>query len=152
MLAGSETTSKTMSWIFLDIARHPEVQDRLRAEIRSQRKIITARGDTEFSLTDYDAMPYLKAVVKEGLRLHPPLPTAFRMTGKDDVIPLSKPITTISGKVIHEVAVPAGTRIFTSIPAYNRYKRSLYFYFRTNIEDDTDAQGSRCLGSRRSSV
>jgi cytochrome P450 len=120
MLAGSETTSKTLTWIFLDIAKHPKVQDRLREEIRAQQKLITLRGDTEFSLKDYDEMSYLKAVVKEGLRLHPPLPTAFRMTGKDDVIPLSKPLTTISGKVIHEVAVPAGTRIFTSIPAYNR--------------------------------
>jgi hypothetical protein len=42
------------------------------------------------------------------------------MTGKDGIITLSRPITTISGKVIHEIEVLAGTRAFVSIPACNR--------------------------------
>ncbi|KDQ10532.1 hypothetical protein BOTBODRAFT_190494 [Botryobasidium botryosum FD-172 SS1] len=120
MLAGSETTSKTMTWFFFELAKHPDVQTRLREEIRAQEKIIALRGDTDFGVEDYDDMPYLKVVVKEGLRMYPPIPNAFRMTGKDDVIPLSKPLKTATGEYISELPVPKGVRIITSIPAYNQ--------------------------------
>ncbi|KDQ18788.1 hypothetical protein BOTBODRAFT_52044 [Botryobasidium botryosum FD-172 SS1] len=120
MLAGSETTSKTMTWFFFELAKHPDVQTRLREEIRAQEKIIALRGDTDFGVEDYDDMPYLKVVVKEGLRMYPPIPNAFRMTGKDDVIPLSKPLKTTTGEYITELPVPKGVRIITSIPAYNQ--------------------------------
>jgi len=43
-----------------------------------------------------------------------------RRAGQDEVIPLSKPITTLSGKVIHQLPVPKEVRIVISIAAYNR--------------------------------
>jgi len=45
-----------------------------------------------------------------------------RCAGQDDVLPLSQPITTRSGKVIYELPIPKGTRILTSIAAYNRHE------------------------------
>lgn len=57
---------------------------------------------------------------QEGLRYHPVVPHAQRIADKDDVIPLSRPITTESGEVLTEIAVPKGTRIVASIAAYNR--------------------------------
>ena len=42
------------------------------------------------------------------------------MAGKDDILPLSEPITTESGEVVNEIIVPKGTRIVASIAAYNR--------------------------------
>jgi cytochrome P450 len=38
-----------------------------------------------------DCLPYLDAVVKEGLRFHSVFPGASRMATKDDVIPVEKP-------------------------------------------------------------
>ncbi len=64
MFAGHETTANTLSWTFLELGKHREVQDRLRAEIRKKERVIFKRGDTEFSVQDLDNMPYLTAVVK----------------------------------------------------------------------------------------
>ncbi|TDD92927.1 cytochrome P450 [Actinomadura darangshiensis] len=55
LIAGLETTSTALSWTFHELARNPGVQQRVRAE--------RARG----------ADTYTKAVVKESLRLHPPV-------------------------------------------------------------------------------
>jgi len=64
LVAGHETTSTTMSWLFLELARNPKVQSRLRSEIRKTEAIIHARGDSQLNVKDLDAMPYLNAVIK----------------------------------------------------------------------------------------
>ena len=65
-------------------------------------------------------MPYLNAVIKEGLRLHPIVPTLLRKAGREDVIPLSEPVTTRDGRVIHEVPVSEGQTLMCSLASYNR--------------------------------
>ncbi|OAX35971.1 cytochrome P450 [Rhizopogon vinicolor AM-OR11-026] len=122
LFAGHETTSKTISWALLELARHPEMQSRLRAEIRETEAVIHARGDTEFTITDLDNMPYATAFIKEVLRFYPVVYQAYRCATQDEVLPLSQPITTRSGKVIRELPVPKGTQIVASIAAYNRIK------------------------------
>ncbi|KAK0462489.1 cytochrome P450 [Desarmillaria tabescens] len=122
MFAGHETTANTLSWTFFELARHPEVQDQLRAEIREKERVIFARGDTEFSVQDLDSMPYLTAVVKEVLRFHPIVYNISRMAAQDDVIPLNKPVTLTTGKVVKEIPISKGTYIIASIAGYNRNK------------------------------
>jgi hypothetical protein len=60
---------------------------------------------------------------QEILRVYPTLIEIIRVPGKDDVVPLSKPVTGISGKVYKELAVPAGTHMFISTAGYNLYVR-----------------------------
>lgn len=64
LLAGFETTATSLSWSLLEIARHTNVQDKLRREIRAKEREIKARGDIEFTSNDFDTMPYLTAVLK----------------------------------------------------------------------------------------
>ncbi|KAK0462485.1 cytochrome P450 [Desarmillaria tabescens] len=122
ILAGHETTANTLSWTFLELSKRPEVQERLRAEIREKERIVFDRGDTEFTVQDLDNMPYLTAIVKEVLRFHPIAYNTARVAPRDDVLPLSKPVTLTTGKVVQEVAVPRGTFIFASVAGYNRNK------------------------------
>jgi len=122
MLAGHEPVSKTMVFTLWELARKPQVQDRLRAEITETMEKVRARGDTDFDVNDFDSMPYLVAVVKEALRLLPPASDIPRVTTKDDILPLSKPIVGVSGKVYNEVPVPAGTLVFLSIIGYGLNK------------------------------
>ncbi|KAK0462491.1 cytochrome P450 [Desarmillaria tabescens] len=122
MFAGHETTANTLSWTFFELARHPEVQDQLRTEIREKERVIFARGDTEFSVQDLDSMPYLTAVVKEVLRFHPIIYNISRMAAQDDVIPLNKPVTLTTGKVVKEIPISKGTFVIASIASYNRNK------------------------------
>ncbi|KDQ64100.1 hypothetical protein JAAARDRAFT_64014 [Jaapia argillacea MUCL 33604] len=120
ILAGHDT-SGTLTWALWELAKNPEMQARLRREIREAEMSVRQRGDPEFALADIEAMPYLQAVLKESLRLHPVVPQIPREASKDDVLPLYKPIQTESGKLIHEVPIPQGTRLILSIAAYNRY-------------------------------
>lgn len=59
--AGHETTATAMAWSMLELARHPEIQDRCVAEI--------AEGGE---------LSYLDATLKESLRLHPVVPMVMR--------------------------------------------------------------------------
>lgn len=122
LFAGHETTSNTISWGLLELARQPKIQSRLRAEIWETEAAVHARGDINFTIADFDAMTYTTAVMKEILRFCCVVYHANRCASQDDVIPLSQPITTRSGDVIRELPVPKGTRIVASIAAYNRNK------------------------------
>lgn len=60
MLAGHDTTANTVSWTLLELAQHPEMQQRLRQEIWDKQLAL----GREFEYRDLETMPYLQAVVK----------------------------------------------------------------------------------------
>lgn len=53
-----------MCWVLLELALHPEVQTRLREEIRSTERVIQTRGGRRFTALDLENMQYLNAVLK----------------------------------------------------------------------------------------
>ncbi|KAH9927307.1 cytochrome P450 [Fomitopsis serialis] len=115
-LAASDTTSNTLSRILLLLAEHPDVQQRLRAEI------IKASQDGDLSYDVLMQLPYLDAVCRESLRLHPPLLWSSRMSTQDTIIPVSKPIPGLDGTPINELAVPKGTEVILGILGCNTSK------------------------------
>ncbi|THH31652.1 hypothetical protein EUX98_g2557 [Antrodiella citrinella] len=121
LLAGHETTSTSLGWGLLELARRPEIQSRLRKEIHDIEAIVKLKG-RGINASDVENMPYLQAIVKEILRLNPPAYHMQRCSKEDVAIPMSRPIITKSGKEIREVLVPKGTRIMLSIVGYNRDK------------------------------
>ncbi|KAI3409417.1 uncharacterized protein J3R85_019310 [Psidium guajava] len=66
--AGTETTSTALQWIMANLVKYPEIQERLYGEIKS----IVGQGAEQVKEEDLQRMGYLKAVVLEGLRRHPP--------------------------------------------------------------------------------
>lgn len=104
----------------LELAKQPHIQSRLRGEVHAMERTIRGRGDTDYTVADFEAMPYLQAVLKEILRFYPAVPHTYRQSLQDDVLPLSKPIVTRSGKTIHEIPIRAGLRLILSVCAYNR--------------------------------
>ncbi|MGF1478599.1 MAG: cytochrome P450 [Cyanophyceae cyanobacterium] len=79
-LAGHETTASSLSWTFYLIARHPQIEADLRAELR------TVLGDRLPSLSDLSQLQLLDRVIKESMRLYPPLPLIARKVETDDVV------------------------------------------------------------------
>ncbi|KAG6808982.1 hypothetical protein H0H92_002100 [Tricholoma furcatifolium] len=120
ILAGHETTANTLSWALLELSRRPDIQTKLRNEIKAVEKAFLARGDDHYTSTDLDSMAYLNAVLKETLRYHPVVISLIREAARDDVIPLSTPIRTVSGELITEIPVSKGQKVSTSIGCYNR--------------------------------
>ncbi|CAK5281924.1 unnamed protein product [Mycena citricolor] len=122
IMAGHETTASTFSWAVLELARRPDIQARLRAEIRSMERVVRTHEAREFNSSDIEKMPYLEAFVKEVLRFHPVAFSNYRQSANDDVLPLSKPMTLSSGEVVSELPIPRGMKVMISIAAYNRNK------------------------------
>ncbi|KAK7259472.1 hypothetical protein RIF29_25080 [Crotalaria pallida] len=77
-LAGTDTSSVTLQWAMAEIMNHPQVLKMLRAEIDSV--VGKSRLITE---SDVPNLPYLQAVVKEVLRLHPAGPFSLRQSAED---------------------------------------------------------------------
>ncbi|PPQ93679.1 LOW QUALITY PROTEIN: hypothetical protein CVT25_012738 [Psilocybe cyanescens] len=120
LLAGHETSATTLCWVLLELARNPDVQKKLRDEIRATESAIHARGDADFTAVDLENMTYLSAVIKESMRFHPALYQNYRQAADDNVLPLSKPIKTLDGNYVDELPIPKGIKIILSIAAYNR--------------------------------
>ncbi|CAN7097714.1 unnamed protein product, partial [Brassica rapa subsp. narinosa] len=73
LLGGTDTSAQTTQWIMAELINHPEILKTLREEIES------VVGKTRLvQETDLSNLPYLQAVVKEGLRLHPHSPILVR--------------------------------------------------------------------------
>ncbi|KAI1770709.1 cytochrome P450 [Hypoxylon cercidicola] len=103
LAAGHETTATSMTWAIYMLCRYPEVQKRLRAEIRE--KLPPIDSDREVTSLEIDHMPYLNAVCNEVLRYYAPVPLTLREAAVD---------TTILGQ-----RVPKGTTIMISPWATN---------------------------------
>nr|QNN89155.1 cytochrome P450 [Achyranthes bidentata] len=80
MLAGgTDTTYTLLEWAMTELLTHPEVMKQLQDEVRD-----ISKPKLKVYEDDLKNMKYLKAVMKETLRLHPPLPLLlFRESSRD---------------------------------------------------------------------
>ena len=94
LMAAHDTTTITMTSMAYFLARHPQWQDRLREES-------LALGKPAVGFDDLDRLPGLDLVMKEALRLIPPVPAVPRRTVRE---------TSVLGTTL-----PAGTTVSVSI-------------------------------------
>jgi cytochrome P450 len=104
LAAGHETTATAMVWAIYMLCLHPDVQTRLRKEIRQNLPSIEEQATMTSQAIDH--LPYLNAVLNEVLRYFPPVPLTIRESVRD---------TTIIGEFI-----PKGTRIMLIPKAVNK--------------------------------
>lgn len=100
--AGSETTSSTIEWAMTELLRRPETMHRVKEELN---RVVGPNRKVEEN--DIDNLPYLQAVVKETLRLHPAIPLLLPRNALED--------TKYMGYL-----VPKGTQIFVNVWAIGR--------------------------------
>lgn len=74
LAAGHETTATSLTWAAYLLSKHPEVQIKLRQEIREHIPKLDGQVDDIL----IDNMPYLNAVVQEVLRVYGPVPMTLR--------------------------------------------------------------------------
>lgn len=80
VLAGHETTATALSWVFHLLAQHPDVEDRVAAEIEV---VLDGRVPTA---ADLGALSYTEAVINETMRLYPPVWALPRVALEDDEV------------------------------------------------------------------
>jgi cytochrome P450 len=83
LLAGRDTTASTLSWMFLELSRNPQVVEKLRAEIKE------TLGDSDRLPTyqEIKDMRYLTWTINETLRLYPVVPFNVRTSMQDTTLP-----------------------------------------------------------------
>ncbi len=74
-LAGHETSASALAWTLYCLARDPEAQEAVAAEVRD-----AFDGPPAFS--DLRKLPFTRDVFREGLRLYPPVPMMVRETAR----------------------------------------------------------------------
>ncbi|MGW6902866.1 cytochrome P450 [Streptomyces sp. NPDC054940] len=65
-VAGTETTASVLSWTLYELARHPDIEARILAELDE------VLGERPVAFDDVTRLPYLNRVITETLRLHHP--------------------------------------------------------------------------------
>ncbi|XP_047066667.1 indole-2-monooxygenase-like isoform X2 [Lolium rigidum] len=102
-VAGTDTSYVVLEFAMAELMRKPHLMAKLQAEVRNN----TPKDQQMVTEHDLGRMPYLKAVLKETVRLHPPLP-------------LLLPHLTVETCVIDGLTVPTDTRVIINVWAIGR--------------------------------
>ncbi|KAJ2913200.1 hypothetical protein MD484_g7214, partial [Candolleomyces efflorescens] len=116
LAAGHETTSTSTTWALYALSENPQIQRKLRDELST----ISTDNPT---MDELNSLPYLDHVVREVLRLYPPVPFTERLTAKEDVLPLSTSVTDRNGDVRESLHIPKGEFVLIPILSVNRDKK-----------------------------
>ena len=101
-MGGTDTSSTLMEWAMTELLRHPKCLKRLQEEVRT-----ICKDKSSVSEEEIQNMSYLKAVIKEALRLHPPLPLMVPHESTQDVR-------------LGDHHIPAGTQVLINAWAIGR--------------------------------
>ncbi|KAI0917626.1 hypothetical protein AcW1_007212 [Taiwanofungus camphoratus] len=127
MFAGSDTSSLSVTWTLLLLAKYPTLQTRLRTELFSVAPAMGLEALTADEIGSlYNAiaeLPYLDNVVRESLRLIPPVHSSLRVATQDDEIPTSMPVPTrmADGRIVEmtSIHVPKGSFVHVPVEGFN---------------------------------
>lgn len=101
-VAGTDTSFITLDWGMTELIMNPRVmkkaQDEVRSVVRDRRQVLES---------DLPQLHYIKAVIKEIFRLHPPAPVLLPRESTEDV-------------KIDGYDIPSKTRIFVNVWAIGR--------------------------------
>ncbi|KAI0502714.1 cytochrome P450 alkane hydroxylase [Xylaria bambusicola] len=110
LAAGRDTTACLLSWTFFLLVRHPNVMEKLRAEINN-----LAASDEDISRSDLRNLNYLQNILKETLRLYPSVPVNTRTSTKTTILPTGGGTDRKS-----PVLIPKGTAVAYSVYTLHR--------------------------------
>ncbi|KAE8124347.1 hypothetical protein FH972_019245 [Carpinus fangiana] len=101
-VGGSDTTSTTLEWLMAELIKNPNIMNRVQKDVR---KVVGQKS--KIDANDINQMDYLKYILKETLRLHPPAP-------------LSLPRETSASVKFRGYDIPPKIRVFINLWAIQR--------------------------------
>lgn len=105
-MAGTDTSSSTVEWAMAELLRNPKMMVKAQEEIRQM-----IGGNDAVRELDIFKLPYLQAVVKETLRLHPPSPFLIPRTSESDDVR------------IFEFIIPKNTQVSSLHVSFSMYNK-----------------------------
>ncbi|CAO1946309.1 unnamed protein product [Urochloa humidicola] len=126
--AGADTTVISVEWAMAELVRNTSVQKKVQEELDR----VVGR-DRVLQETDFPSLPYLQAVVKESLRLHPPTP-------------LMLPHKASAGVRVAGYDIPKGANVIVNVWAVARdpevWENPLEFRPERFLEESIDIKGA----------
>jgi len=122
--AGHDTTGHTLAWALYEISRCPEAEERIHEELAA------VLGDDDFpTLEQANRLTYIQWVVKETLRMHPPVGTVTRRLETE---------STVGG-----ITIPAGSEIYLNILSVHNSEKTWPepWKFRPERFSDQESEG-----------
>ena len=95
-IAGTDTAAATVEWTMTELVRHPDILAKAQKEVRG-----AVVGKDIVRESDLPRLKYLKQVIRESMRVHPP-------------VPLLVPRETIEPCTVYGCEIPARTRVFVN--------------------------------------
>jgi len=83
LTAGTDTTSTALEWVMANVVKHADVQQKVVEEIG---EVVGDREEKEVKEEDLKRLLYLKGVILEGLRCHPPSHLLVPHAVREDVV------------------------------------------------------------------
>ncbi|XP_020216121.1 cytochrome P450 71A1-like [Cajanus cajan] len=102
LLGGTDAVASAIEWVILELVRNPMTMKKVQEEVR---RVVGHKSNVEEN--DINEMHFLKCVVKETLRLHPP-------------VPLLAPRGTRSSVKLNGYDIPAKTNVIINAWAIQR--------------------------------
>ncbi|KAJ9153898.1 hypothetical protein P3X46_027286 [Hevea brasiliensis] len=127
-IAGSETSSTTVEWAMSEMLKNPRVMEKAQEEVR---RVFDKKGNVDE--TDIHELKYLKLVIKETLRLHPPAPLLLPREGRERC-------------EINGYEIPAKSKVIVNAWAINRdpnhWTEADKFYPERFLDSSIDYKGN----------
>uniref|UniRef100_A0A7N0SZ89 Cytochrome P450 n=1 Tax=Kalanchoe fedtschenkoi TaxID=63787 RepID=A0A7N0SZ89_KALFE len=101
-IAGTDTTSSTLEWAMAELLHNPAKLEKAKGEL-----VQVMGTNSSIEESDIASLPYIQAVVKETLRLHPPAPLLLPHKAMMDV-------------EIDGYTIPENTRVLVNLWAIHR--------------------------------
>ncbi|KGN50207.1 flavonoid 3'-monooxygenase CYP75B137 [Cucumis sativus] len=102
VFGGTDTSSNTIEFAMAEMMKNPKVAEKAKEELRA---VVGEQSIVEES--HIQSLPYLKAIMKETLRLHP-------------ILPLLVPHCPSDTTVVSNYTIPKGSRVFVNVWAIQR--------------------------------
>ncbi|KAI7736625.1 hypothetical protein M8C21_025710 [Ambrosia artemisiifolia] len=103
MFGGTETVASAIEWAMAELMHTPDAMKRVQQELEDIVGL-----DRRVEESDFEKLTYFKCVIKETLRLHPPIPVALHQSS--------------AATRIGDYHIPKGTRVMINFYAINRDK------------------------------
>lgn len=104
-MGGPDPTSSTVEWAMTELLLNPETMSKAKQELRS---VLEENSNKQLKESDISRLPYLRAIVKETFRLHPPGPLLIPRKSEYDV--------QVSGGYV----IPKGAQVLINVWAIGR--------------------------------
>lgn len=101
-VAGTDTTSNTLEWGMTEVLLKPNIMAKAKEELEA----VIGKGKT-VEENDLSRLPYLSCIVKETLRIHPPIPFLI-------------PRKVVNHVKLNDYVVPKGTQVLVNAWAIGR--------------------------------